>query len=80
MSSIDFFSNTFEEHPMGTYALYGLNLFGPDPIIKYDGEIWKFIHLKAKSEIPTFINKDGIMKEIDLRNAKNVKRMRIKFD
>lgn len=79
MSSIDFFSNTFEEHPMGSYALYGLNLLEPDPVIECDGEIWQFIHYKAKSEIPTFINKDGIMKEIDLRNTKNVKRMRIKY-
>jgi hypothetical protein len=79
MSSIDFFSNTFEEHPMGSYALYGLNTFNCDSIIQYDGEIWQFIHYKGKSEIPTFINKDGIMKEIDLRNTKNVKRMRIKY-
>jgi len=79
MSSIasDFFENKFEPHPMGSYCLYGLNTIGCDSIIKFHDEIWKFVHFKVGSEIPTFINKKGDILEINLRNAPNVTRMQI---
>ena len=77
MTSSDFFANKFEPHSYGNYGLYGLNTFGCDSIIKFNDEIWKFLHFKKSSEIPTFVNKNGDLIEINLRNAQNVTRMQI---
>ena len=77
MTSSAFFDNKFEPHTMGSYGLYGLNTFCCDSIIKFNDEIWKFLHFKVGSDIPTFINKKGELLEIDLRNAINVTRMQI---
>lgn len=73
----NFFDNKFEPHPMGSYALYGVNTFGCDSIIKFHNEIWKFHYFNVGSDIPTFINKNGDLLEIDLRKAQNVTRMQI---
>ncbi len=76
-SYTDFFQNMFEPHPNGSYALYGLNTFGCDSIIKFHDEIWKFCYFKIGTDIPVYINKTGDLLEIDLKKTPNVTRMQI---
>ena len=50
-------SNEFVEHPMGDYALFGLNLFGCNSVIRYNDEIYKFYAFKAHSNDAIYVNK-----------------------
>ncbi len=52
-------SNQFIEHPMGNYALYGLNNFGCDSIIQYNDEIMKFYAFQSGSNNAIYISKTG---------------------
>ena len=61
-----FFSNNFVEHPMGSHGLYGVNFFGCNSIIQFDGDIWKFMYFKHGSDVPYYVNKDGQIRQIDL--------------
>ena len=50
-------SNEFVEHPMGNYALFGLNFFGSNSVIRYNDEIYKFYAFKAHSNDAIYVNK-----------------------
>ena len=50
-------SNEFVEHPMGNYALFGLNFFGSNSVIRYNDEIYKFYAFKAHSKDAIYVNK-----------------------
>lgn len=50
-------SNEFVEHPMGNYALFGLNFFGSNSVIRYNDEIYKFYAFKPNSNDAIYVNK-----------------------
>jgi hypothetical protein len=52
-------STEFVEHPMGNYALYGLNNLGCDSIIQYNNEIMKFYAFVSGSNYTIYITKTG---------------------
>lgn len=51
-------SNEFVPHPMGNYALYGVNMLGCDSIIQYDDDIWMFWALESGTNNTIYYNKD----------------------
>jgi hypothetical protein len=53
-------SHTFKKHKSGNYGMYGLNFLGGDPVIKIDGDLWKFLWWETGSDKATFINAKGI--------------------
>jgi hypothetical protein len=58
-------NNEFVTHPMGNYALYGLNNLGCNSVILYNNEILKFYAFKCGSNDAIYINKDGNIIVID---------------
>ena len=50
-------SNEFVEHPMGNYALFGLNFFGSNSVIRYNDEIYKFYAFKTGLRNSIYVNK-----------------------
>jgi len=41
----------YTEHPLGNYALYGLNMIGCDSIIRFNNKIYKFKYFKDRDAI-----------------------------
>ena len=52
-------STEFVDHPMGNYALYGLNNFGCDSIIRCNDEIMKFYAFQSGSNNAIYITNTG---------------------
>ena len=52
-------SNKFKDHSYGNSGGYGLNFLGAKPIIKYNNDLWIFIHWQIGSDVANFINTKG---------------------
>ena len=77
---INTFLNTqeFEPHALGNYALYGLNMFGCDSIIKYNDKIWRFYAFENSTAIYETYNGERI--RLSSNNyTDGVQRMQIKI-
>ena len=60
LSIISYLNSTeFVDHPMGNYALYGLNTFGCDSIIRYNNEIMKFYAFQSGTNYAMYITQKG---------------------
>jgi hypothetical protein len=62
-------STSFVDHPMGNYALYGLNTFGCDSIIRYNDEIMKFYAFMSFTGNAIYISKNGTEHIINPNNS-----------
>jgi hypothetical protein len=58
-------NNNFVTHPMGNYAMYGLNMLGCDSVILYNNEILKFYAYESNSKNAIYVNKDELRIIID---------------
>ncbi len=52
-------SNKFKDHSYGNSGGYGLNFLGAKPIIKYNNDLWIFIHWQIGSDVANFVNIKG---------------------
>ena len=52
-------SNKFKDHSYGNSGGYGLNFLGAKPIIKYNNDLWIFIHWQIGSDFANFVNIKG---------------------
>jgi len=52
-------SNKFKDHSYGNSGGYGLNFLGSKPIIKYNNDLWIFIHWQIGSDVANFVNTKG---------------------
>ena len=52
-------SNKFKDHSYGNSGGYGLNFLGAKPIIKYNNDLWIFIHWQIGSDVANFVNTKG---------------------
>jgi hypothetical protein len=77
---INTFLNTheFEPHEMGNYALYGLNMFGCNSIIKYNDKIWRFYAFDNSQAIYETLNRERILLSSN-NYTDGVQRMQIKM-
>ena len=59
-NEIDFLqSNKFKDHSYGNSGGYGLNFLGAKPIIKYNNDLWIFIHWQIGVDVANFVNLKG---------------------
>ena len=52
-------SNKFKDHSYGNSGGYGLNFLGAKPIIKYNNDLWIFIHWQIGVDVANFVNVKG---------------------
>jgi len=63
-------SNKFKDHSYGNSGGYGLNFLGAKPIIKYNNDLWIFIHWQIGQRGFASLN---LLKGVDVANFVNVK-------
>jgi hypothetical protein len=52
-------THKFVPHKNGNSMNYGLNSFGCESIIKYNGELWQFIWFLSDTNIAVYVNQFG---------------------
>lgn len=73
------YMNEFVPHPMGNYALYGLNMLGCDSIIQYEDDIWMFWAFESRTNNTIYYNKDRKPLTINLYDSDlKIQRMTVK--
>ena len=62
-------SNKFKDHSYGNSGGYGLNFLGSKPIIKYNNDLWIFIHWEIGQRCFASLN---LFKGSDVANFVNI--------
>ena len=52
-------SKKFKDHSYGNSGGYGLNFLGAKPLIKYNNDLWIFIHWQIGVDVANFVNTKG---------------------